>query len=64
MKKFITTIMAVFVAGFAICQTESLQEQQKGKPILTVFSNFHTGFGEQKDNIGFELERAYLGYQY
>lgn len=64
MKKFITTIMAVFVAGFAICQTESLQEQQKGKPILTVFSNFYTGFGEQKDNIGFELERAYLGYQY
>ena len=29
-----------------------------------MFGNFHTGFGDDKDNRGFDLERSYLGYEY
>ncbi len=40
------------------------QEEPKGKAIIQVFSNFHTGFGNQNNDRGFELDRSYLGYQY
>lgn len=39
-------------------------EESKGKAIVQVFSNFHSGFGHDNDNRGFELDRSYLGYQY
>ena len=39
-------------------------EEPKGKAIVQVFGNFHTGFGADNDNRGFELERSYLGYEY
>ena len=31
---------------------------------MQVFGNFHTGFGEDRNDRGFELDRSYLGYQY
>ncbi|MDX9907368.1 MAG: hypothetical protein RBS55_12330 [Bacteroidales bacterium] len=34
-----------------------------GKPVLRVFSNFHTGISGTNTNSAFELERAYLGYE-
>ncbi len=49
--------------------TSFAQEEQKkdgqfqGKAILQTFGNFHAGFSDVKDNRGFELERAYVGYQ-
>lgn len=39
-------------------------EEPKGKAIVQVFGNFHTGFGAENDDRGFELERSYLGYEY
>ena len=39
-------------------------EEPKGKAIVQVFSNFHSGFGHDNDDRGFELDRSYLGYQY
>ena len=39
-------------------------EEPKGKAIVQVFGNFHTGFGEKSNDLGFELERSYLGYEY
>lgn len=36
----------------------------KGKAIVQVFGNFHSGFGGGKDDRGFELDRTYLGYEY
>ena len=39
-------------------------EEPKGKAIVQVFGIFHTGFGADNDNRGFELERSYLGYEY
>lgn len=39
-------------------------ELPRGKAIVRVFSNFHTGLGKTNDERGFELERSYLGYEY
>ena len=39
-------------------------EKPKGKALIQVFGNFHTGFGKENDDRGFELERSYLGYEY
>ncbi len=39
-------------------------EEPKGKGIVQVFGNFHTGFGHSNDDRGFDLERSYLGYEY
>ena len=39
-------------------------EEPKGKAIVQVFGNFHSGFGANNDDRGFELERSYLGYEY
>lgn len=49
----------------AIQAQEKVKEKEdKGKPIIQVFGNFHTGFGSANDERGFELDRSYLGYQY
>ena len=39
-------------------------EEPKGKAIVQVFGNFHSGFGANNDDRGFELDRSYLGYEY
>ena len=60
----------VILAGLLACIGISAQaqnvttEEPKGKAIINVFGNFHTGFGAENDNRGFELERSYFGYQY
>lgn len=45
-------------------QAQEKSEAPKGKAIIQVFGNFHTGFGADNDDRGFELDRSYLGYQY
>lgn len=60
----------VILAGVFACIGISAQAQDvktvepKGKAIVQVFGNFHTGFGADNDDRGFELERSYLGYEY
>ena len=60
----------VILAGILACigitaQAQNTQrEEPKGKAIVQVFGNFHTGFGAENDDRGFELERSYLGYEY
>lgn len=60
----------VMLAGLLACIGISAQvqdvktENPKGKAIVQVFGNFHTGFGDENDDRGFELERSYLGYEY
>ncbi|MGL5683237.1 MAG: hypothetical protein ACRDDZ_09370 [Marinifilaceae bacterium] len=36
----------------------------KGKPVVTIFGNYHAGFGSANGDSGFELERSYLGYEF
>ena len=60
----------VFLAGLLTCigisavAQNATVDEPKGKAIINVFGNFHTGFGAENDNRGFELERSYFGYQY
>ena len=60
MKKILFVIL-LFLAYSAAAQTE---EGVKGKAIINVFGNFHTGFGVANSDRGFALDRSYLGYQY
>ena len=59
-------ILAAFLAciGIGTQAQETKDNEPKGKAIVQVFGNFHTGFGENNDDRGFELERSYLGYEY
>lgn len=43
---------------------KNAQDEKKGSAIITVFSNLHSGFGSNNDDRGFDLDRAYVGYQY
>ena len=59
----------LIIAAFMTCLTSFVSAQEtdetpKGKAIIQVFGNFHSGFGQDNDNRGFELDRSYLGYQY
>lgn len=36
----------------------------KGEAVITIFSDFHSGFGSSNNDRGFGLERAYIGYGY
>ena len=62
--------MKFIVAGLLACigigvQAQNVKsEEPKGKAIVQMFGNFHTGFGEKNDDRGFDLERSYLGYEY
>ena len=59
----------VILAGLIACIGITAQaqdakvEEPKGKAIVQVFGNFHSGFGANNDDRGFELERSYLGYE-
>ena len=59
----------LIIAAFMTCLTSFVSAQEtnempKGKAIIQVFGNFHSGFGQDNDDRGFELDRSYLGYQY
>ena len=64
MKK--TMIMAGLLAcmGITAKAQDTKSEEPKGKAIVQVFGNFHTGFGAENNDRGFELDRSYLGYEY
>ena len=64
MKK--TMIMEGLLAcmGITAQAQDTKSEEPKGKAIVQVFGNFHTGFGAENNDRGFELDRSYLGYEY
>ena len=62
-KKFIMAGLLTCI-GIAAQAQDTKTEMPKGKAIVQVFGNFHTGFGAENDDRGFELERSYLGYEY
>ncbi len=59
-------ILAGILACFGISAKaqDTKTEEPKGKAIIQMFENFHSGFGNNKNDIGFELERTYLGYEH
>lgn len=58
------------MAGLIACMgmtaqaQDTPQETPKGKAIIQVFGNFHTGIGHNNKELGFDLDRSYLGYEY
>ncbi|MBR5531769.1 MAG: hypothetical protein IKU59_00455 [Bacteroidales bacterium] len=66
MKKKIKFLMAGILTCICISAEaqDTKSEEEKGKAIVQVFANFHSGFGENKKDLGFELDRSYLGYEY
>ena len=64
MKKKLILAGLVACIGITAQAQDTKTAEPKGKTIVQVFGNFHTGFGDDKDNRGFELERSYLGYEY
>ena len=45
-------------------EKQEKEDTKKGEAIITVFSDFHSGFGTANNDRGFDLDRAYIGYQY
>ena len=62
--KTIIAGMMLACIGITAQAQDAKTEEPKGKAIVQVFGNFHTGFGAENDDRGFELERSYLGYEY
>lgn len=65
-KRFIS---ALYVAGALLFYHSAWGQEgksvwQRFDPILTVFTNFHSGLAEAGDDRGFALERCYLGFRY
>lgn len=57
-------LMALPVSAGVQGEKRKKEDTKKGKAIITVFSDFHSGFGAANDDRGFDLDRAYIGYQY
>ena len=70
MKHFIGIILGAWISTTSLFAQETSSTnsrsdwKESGSPIITVFSNFHNGLGKHNDYSGFELNRAYLGYQF
>lgn len=50
-----------------LCTGISAQENSqkpKGRAIVQIYTNFHSGFGAANDDRGFTLSRSYIGYEY
>ena len=62
-KFILATAFACFAMG-ASAQVNTETTSPKGKAIVQVFGNFHSGLGLTNNDRGFELERSYLGYEY
>lgn len=58
-----TAVMACAMGTQAQAQTKDA-EAPKGEAIVQVFTNFHSGFGRDNDNRGFDLDRSYIGYKH
>ena len=58
----IAAILLLFASMGSTAQTTG--NEPKGKAIVEIFTNFHSGFGAVNDDRGFELDRSYLGYEY
>lgn len=64
MKKIFIIAGLLTCTGIAAQAQDAKKDEPKGKAIVQVFGNFHTGFGKENSDRGFELERSYLGYEY
>lgn len=62
LKKIITTSIPFLGFGLALFSQENTDFKPSGKPIIRVFSNYHSTFSEGETFNQFQITRAYLGY--
>ena len=55
---------AAFLMVSLNAQAEGKMESPRGKPIVRIFTDFHAQLGKHPEDVGFELNRSYLGYTY
>ncbi|MGJ1014382.1 hypothetical protein ACR77X_10710 [Bacteroides salyersiae] len=63
--KRINFLIAVFWLGIQVCSAQKAEQTLPvtGKPILTVFSSYKAGLGNANSVSGFNLDRAFVGYE-
>lgn len=64
MRKIVLFITSLFI-GFEVCSAQKAEQTFPitGKPILTVFTNYKVGLGNVNNVSGFNLDRAFVGYE-
>jgi opacity protein-like surface antigen len=62
-KGLFFVVLLLFGYTYTVAQEQS-SFQPSGKTIMRIFSNFNTEYDNGATRSAFELERAYLGYQY
>ena len=66
MKNIKTISLLIAISLYSIGSFAQKKEQFKpsGKPIMTVFTNYHSTFSDGAPEHAFQITRAYFGYQY
>lgn len=64
MRKIVLFITSLFL-GVEVCPAQKAEQTLPitGKPILTVFANYKAGLGDGNNVSGFNLDRAFVGYE-
>lgn len=64
MRKIVLFITSLFL-GVEVCSAQKAEQTLPitGKPILTVFANYKAGLGDGNNVSGFNLDRAFVGYE-
>lgn len=62
-RNILFTVAVLFGMAFCSAQEAEQNVQIKGKPILTVFADYKAGLGHANDVSGFNLNRAFVGYE-
>lgn len=61
----IKKLLAVpFLLIFLVPEGSAQITDHAGKPIAEIFTDFHLNFNDTAKHTGFDLNRAYLGYQF
>ncbi|MBI9037899.1 MAG: hypothetical protein JEY97_07190 [Bacteroidales bacterium] len=61
---FVLIICFLISTQITAQKTDTSTFKPHGKPIIKIFSNFHTLLTNGKENSAFEIKRAYFGYSY
>ena len=62
--KRINIIAALLLATCLGISAQEKGEKARGRAIVQIYTNFHSGFGAVNDDRGFALSRSYIGYEY
>ncbi len=59
---YVTTALLILSGIETAAQGKN--NEPRGRAIVQIYTNFHSGFGAVNDDRGFVLDRSYIGYEY